>query len=54
MVAKLAQIEKSINATQEMVLRNVLIQVEGIKLLRFTTRLLSHHGHTPVQAVGAF
>ena len=41
--AQLVEVEKSINAAQQIVGRNVIIEVEGIKQSLLTAHLRSHH-----------
>jgi hypothetical protein len=43
MPPQLAEIQKSINAAQQMIRRNVIVKTECVKQLPMSARPLSHH-----------
>lgn len=47
MLAQLAQVKAGVDATQQMVLRYMFFQVEGVEQFLLPTFLLSHHGRYP-------
>ncbi len=66
MLTEIAEIKKTINATQKMVWRDVLLKVKGVKQMPLITALLAHHRNplrllmcvmlpfAPMQFVGVF
>jgi hypothetical protein len=43
--AQIAEVKEPINPAQQVIGRNVIVEIERVEQLLLSTRLMSHHGH---------